>query len=439
MYWLREAKKYAENDQQRLVLEKLIAFNETGDLKLFNEYCIAWVKDLDSRVDFVNGFTETYSDPLGITGTWESMVNFKDLQATKRAQLISDNAQWFEDHSTTDPKYKKEEVKGVSAKVITAAMLAGDCYPATPIGINLPNANWIRKNYGSKSVTIDNLMHAYNEAAKGNGFNEEFMIDDDIRSLYTEYGALCGDLHTDLHECVGHGSGKLMPGVTKDALKEHASTIEEARADLFGLYYLADPKLVELGLLPNAEAYKAGYYQQMMNGAMTQLVRIEPGKDIEEAHMRNRQLIANWVLAHANPEKPEVAIVEIAKQVGNINHDGPCEVKHFLQIRDYQGLRRLYGELLAEIQRITSEGDYAAAKEMVETYAVKVNPELHQEVLERYKKLNLAPYKGFVNPVYQVTRNDAGEITDVQLDFTEGYIDQHLRYSRDYSPLPSVN
>ena len=439
VYWLREAKKYAENDQQRLVLEKLIAFNETGDLKLFNEYCIAWVKDLDSRVDFVNGFTETYSDPLGITGTWESMVNFKDLQATKRAQLISDNAQWFEDHSTTDPKYKKEEVKGVSAKVITAAMLAGDCYPATPIGINLPNANWIRKNYGSKSVTIDNLMHAYNEAAKGNGFNEEFMIDDDIRSLYTEYGALCGDLHTDLHECVGHGSGKLMPGVTKDALKEHASTIEEARADLFGLYYLADPKLVELGLLPNAEAYKAGYYQQMMNGAMTQLVRIEPGKDIEEAHMRNRQLIANWVLAHANPEKPEVAIVEIAKQVGNINHDGPCEVKHFLQIRDYQGLRRLYGELLAEIQRITSEGDYAAAKEMVETYAVKVNPELHQEVLERYKKLNLAPYKGFVNPVYQVTRNDAGEITDVQLDFTEGYIDQHLRYSRDYSPLPSVN
>ena len=293
VYWLKEALQYAENDQQREVLNKLIAFNETGDLKLFNEYCIAWVKDLDSRVDFVNGFTETYSDPLGITGTWESMVNFKDLAATKRTQLISDNAQWFEDHSTTDPKYKKEEVKGVTAKVITAAILAGDCYPATPIGINLPNANWIRKEYGSKSVTIDNLMHAYNEAAKGNGFNEEFMIDDEIRAIYEQYGAMCGDLHTDLHECVGHGSGKLMPGVTKDALKEHASTIEEARADLFGLYYLADPKLVELGLLPNMEAYKAGYYQQMMNGLMTQLVRIEPGKDIEEAHMRNRQLIAN--------------------------------------------------------------------------------------------------------------------------------------------------
>lgn len=423
VYWLKEAQKYAENDQQREVLNKLIAFNETGDLKLFNEYCIAWVKDLDSRVDFVNGFTETYSDPLGITGTWESMVNFKDLAATKRTQLISENAQWFEDHSTTDPKYKKEEVKGVTAKVITAAILAGDCYPATPIGINLPNANWIRKEYGSKSVTIDNLMHAYNEAAKGNGFNEEFMIDDEIRDIYEKYGAICGDLHTDLHECVGHGSGKLMPGVTKDALKEHASTIEEARADLFGLYYLADPKLVELGLLPNMEAYKAGYYQQMMNGLMTQLVRIEPGKDIEEAHMRNRQLIANWCYAHANGE------MEI------IERDG----KHYLQINDYEGVRRLYGELLAEIQRITSEGDYAAAKEMVETYAVKVNQDLHKEILERYQKLNLAPYKGFVNPIYQVERNEAGEITDVKLDFTEGYIEQHLRYSKDYSPLPSVN
>ncbi len=423
VYWLKEALNYAENDQQREVIEKMIAFNETGDLRLFNEYCIAWVKDLDSRVDYVNGFTETYSDPLGITGTWESMVNFKDLAATKRTQAISDNAQWFEDHSTTDPKYKKEEVKGVTAKVITAAILAGDCYPATPIGINLPNANWIRKEYGSKSVTIDNLMHAYNEAAKGNGFNEEFMIDDEIRAIYEQYGALCGDLHTDLHECVGHGSGKLMPGVSKDALKEHASTIEEARADLFGLYYLADPKLVELGLLPNMEAYKAGYYQQMMNGAMTQLVRIEPGKDIEEAHMRNRQLIANWVLEHANGE------VEI------IERDG----KHYLRINDYEGVRRLYGELLAEIQRITSEGDYAAAKEMVETYAVKVNPELHAEILARYEKLNLAPYKGFVNPVYHVERNGEGEITNVTLDFTEGYIDQHLRYSRDYSPLPDVN
>lgn len=426
VYWLKEALKYAENDQQREVIEKMIAFNETGDLKLFNEYCIAWVKDLDSRVDFVNGFTETYSDPLGITGTWESMVNFKDLAATKRTQLISDNAQWFEDHSTTDPKYKKEEVKGVTAKVITAAILAGDCYPATPIGINLPNANWIRKEYGSKSVTIDNLMHAYNEAAKGNGFNEEFMIDDEIRAIYEKYGAMCGDLHTDLHECVGHGSGKLMPGVTKDALKEHASTIEEARADLFGLYYLADPKLVELGLLPNMEAYKAGFYQQMMNGLMTQLVRIEPGKDIEEAHMRNRQLIANWCYAHVTPENPEMEIIE---------RDG----KHYLQINDYEGIRRLYGELLAEIQRITSEGDYAAAKEMVETYAVKVNQDLHKEILERYQKLNLAPYKGFVNPVYRVERNAEGEISNVTLDFTEGYIEQHLRYSRDYSPLPSVN
>ena len=426
VYWLKEAQKYVENDQQRAVLEKLIAYNETGDLQLFNEYCIAWVKDLESRVDFVNGFTETYTDPLGITGTWESMVNFKDLTATKRAQSISENAQWFEDHSTTDPKYKKEEVKGVSAKVITAAILAGDCYPATPIGINLPNANWIRKEYGSKSVTIDNLMHAYNEAAKGNGFNEEFMIDDEIREIYLKYGALCGDLHTDLHECVGHGSGKLMPGVSKDALKEHASTIEEARADLFGLYYLADPKLVELGLLPNEEAFKAGYYQQMMNGAMTQLVRIEPGKDVEEAHMRNRQLIANWVLAHVTPENPEVEIIE---------KDG----KHYLRVNDYQGLRRLYGELLAEIQRITSEGDYPAAKEMVEKYAVKVNQDLHKEILARYQKLNLAPYKGFVNPVYTAVRDAEGNITDVTIDFTEGYVEQHLRYSRDYSPLPDVN
>ena len=421
--WLNEALQYAENEEQRTVIKYLIEFNETGNLQAFNDYCIAWVKDLESRVDFVNGFTETYSDPLGITGTWESMVNFKDLAATKRTQLISDNAQWFEDHSTTDPKYKKEEVKGVTAKVITAAILAGDCYPATPIGINLPNANWIRKEYGSKSVTIDNLMHAYNEAAKGNGFNEEFMIDDEIRAIYEKYGAMCGDLHTDLHECVGHGSGKLMPGVTKDALKEHASTIEEARADLFGLYYLADDKLVELGLLPNKEAYKAGYYQQMMNGLMTQLVRIEPGKDIEEAHMRNRQLIANWCYQHANGE------MEI------IERDG----KHYLQINDYEGVRRLYGELLAEIQRITSEGDYAAAKEMVETYAVKVNQDLHKEILERYQKLNLAPYKGFVNPVYNLVRNKNGEVTDVTIDFTEGYIEQHLRYSKEYSPLPDVN
>lgn len=427
-YWLEKALTVAENDQQAQVIRHLIDFNRTGDLKTFNAYCIAWVQDLASRVDFVNGFTETYTDPLGITGTWESLVNFKDMEATKRAQLISSNAQWFEDHSTTDSLYKKEEVKGVSAKVITAAILAGDCYPATPIGINLPNANWIRKEYGSKSVTIDNLMHAYNEAAKGSGFNEEFMIDTYTRELYNQYGAQCGDLHTDLHECVGHGSGKLMPGVSKDALKEHASTIEEARADLFGLYYLADPKLVELGLLPNMEAYKAGYYQQMMNGLMTQLVRILPGDDIEESHMRNRQLIANWVYQHA--ENKEVELVVLPRE---------GEKKTYLRINDYEGVRRLFGELLREIQRITSEGDYEAAKQMVETYAVKVNAELHEEVLARYAKLNLSPYKGFVNPVYTAVFDVNGNITDVKIDFTEGYIEQHLRYSRDYSLLPDIN
>lgn len=423
VYYLQKALPFAENDQQRQVIEKLIEFNQTGDLQAFNEYCIAWVRDLDSRVDFVNGFTETYTDPLGITGTWESLVNFKDMEATKRTAIISENAQWFEDNSPTDPRFKKEEVKGVSAKVITAVILAGDCYPATPIGINLPNANWIRKEYGSKSVTIDNLMHAYNEAAKGNGFNEEFMVSNEIREAYNQYGAMCGDLHTDLHECVGHGSGKLLPGVSKDALKEHASTIEEARADLFGLYYMADPKLVELGLLPNEHAYESYYYQQMMNGLMTQLVRIEPGKDIEEAHMRNRQLIAMWVYKHAN------GAVEIIEREG----------KHYLQINDFAEVRRLYGELLKEIQRITSEGDYAAAKAMVEDYAVKVEPTLHNEILARYAKLNLAPYKGFVNPVYTPVFDAEGNITDVTLDYTEGYVEQHLRYSRDYSWLPDVN
>ena len=420
---LEKALQFAENDAQRLVIEKMIEFNKTGDLKAFNEYCIAWVKDLDSRVDYVNGFTETYADPLGITGTWESLVNFKDMRATHRCQTISDNAQWFEDNSPTDKKYKKEEVKGVSAKVITAAILAGDCYPATPIGINLPNANWIRKDYGSKSVTIDNITHAYNEAAKGNGFNEEFMIDAATIAMYEKAGA-CGDLHTDLHECVGHGSGKLMPGVSKDALKEHASTIEEARADLLGLYYMADPKLVELGLLENEDTYKGFFYQQMMNGLMTQLVRIEPGKDIEESHMRNRQLIALWVFKNA--KNNEVEMIE-------------REGKHYLQINDYEGIRRLYGELLREVQRITSEGDYPAAKAMVEEYAVKVDQDLHKEILERYEKLNLAPYKGFVNPVYTAHYDAEGNIVDVTLDYTEGYIEQHLRYSRDYSFLPDVN
>jgi dipeptidyl-peptidase-3 len=423
VYHLEKALEFAENDQQRLVIEKMIEFNKTGDLQAFNEYCIAWVKDLDSRVDFVNGFTETYADPLGITGTWESLVNFKDMRATHRCQTISDNAQWFEDNSPTDKKYKKEEVKGVSAKVITAAILAGDCYPATPIGINLPNANWIRKDYGSKSVTIDNITHAYNEAAKGNGFNEEFMIDAETIAMYEKAGA-CGDLHTDLHECVGHGSGKLMPGVSKDALKEHASTIEETRADLLGLYYMADEKLVELGLLPDTNAYKGFFYQQMMNGLMTQLVRIEPGKDIEESHMRNRQLIAQWVYKHATNGE-----VEIVEKNG----------KHYLQINDYPGVRRLYGELLREVQRITSEGDYPAAKAMVEEYAVKVDQDLHKEILERYEKLNLAPYKGFVNPVYTAHYDAEGNIVDVTIDYTEGYIEQHLRYSRDYSFLPDIN
>ena len=420
---LEKALQFAENDAQRLVIEKMIEFNKTGDLKAFNEYCIAWVKDLDSRVDYVNGFTETYADPLGITGTWESLVNFKDMRATHRCQTISDNAQWFEDNSPTDKKYKKEEVKGVSAKVITAAILAGDCYPATPIGINLPNANWIRKDYGSKSVTIDNITHAYNEAAKGNGFNEEFMIDAATIAMYEKAGA-CGDLHTDLHECVGHGSGKLMPGVSKDALKEHASTIEEARADLLGLYYMADPKLVELGLLEDEDTYKGFFYQQMMNGLMTQLVRIEPGKDIEESHMRNRQLIALWVFKNAKNNEVEM-----------IERDG----KHYLQINDYEGIRRLYGELLREVQRITSEGDYPAAKAMVEEYAVKVDQDLHKEILERYEKLNLAPYKGFVNPVYTAHYDAEGNITNVTIDYTEGYIEQHLRYSRDYSFLPDIN
>ncbi len=425
VFYLEKALPFAETSEQRKVIERMIAFNRTGDLDIFNQYCIAWVNDVNSQVDFVNGFTETYCDPLGITGTWESLVNFKDMQATRRTQIISDNAQWFENHSTTNPKYKKPEVKGVSAKVITAAILAGDCYPATPIGINLPNANWIRKEYGSKSVTIDNIVHAYNEAAKGNGFNEEFMVDANIRRLYNKYGAVCGDLHTDLHECVGHGSGLLMPGVSKDALKEHASTIEETRADLFALYFLGDHKLVELGLLPNDEAYKACYYQQMMNGLMTQLVRIEPGKDIEEAHMRNRQLIAAWVFDHC--QNGEMEIIQ--------RKDG----RHFLQINDYEGVRRVIGDMLALIQQVTSEGDYDTAKQLVEQYAVKVNPELHQEILARYTKLHLAPYKGFVNPVYTAQMDEKGRIVNVTVDYTEGYIDQHLRYSRDYSNLPDIN
>lgn len=423
---LEKALPYAETEEQKVVLEKLISFNKTGDLRTFNEYAIAWVKDLQSRVDFVNGFTEVYGDPLGITGAWESLVNYKDLAATERTIKMSENAQWFEDNSPTDPKYKKAECKGVTAKVITAAILAGDCYPATPIGINLPNANWIRKSYGSKSVTIQNLMEAYNEAALGNGFNEEFMLSDKELDYSRRYSALTGDVQVDLHECLGHGSGQLMPGVTKDNLREHGSTLEEARADLFSLYYIADPKLVELGILPDNEVYKAEYYEQMMNGAMTQLVRVEPGKNLEEAHMRNRALIANWVLAHTNADKPEAEIIV---------RDG----KHYLQINDYEGLRALYGQLLAIVQEVVSTGDYAHARQLVEDYAVRVDPDLHQEMLARYKPLNIPPYKGFVNPVYTPVMDKEGNITDVTIDYSEGYVEQHLRYSRDYSELPDIN
>ena len=423
---LEKALPYAETEEQRIVIQKLIDYNRTGDLQTFNEYAIAWVKDLQSQVDFINGFTEVYGDPLGITGAWESMVNYKDLAATERTVKMSDNAQWFEDNSPTDPRYKKAEVKGVTAKVITAAILAGDCYPATPIGINLPNANWIRKSYGSKSVTIQNLTEAYNEAALGNGLFEEFMLSEKELDYAKRYSALTGDVQIDLHECLGHGSGQLLPGVTKDNLREHGSTIEEARADLFSLYYIADPKLVELGILPDNEAYKAEYYEQMMNGALTQLVRIEPGKNLEEAHMRNRALIANWVLAHANPEKPEAAIIV---------RDG----KHYMQINDYEGLRKLFGQLLAIVQEIVSTGDYERGKQLVEDYAIRVNPEIHQELLERYKPLNIPPYKGFVNPVYTLVTDKDGNITDVHIDYTEGYEEQHLRYSRDYSVLPDIN
>ncbi|MCQ2334740.1 MAG: dipeptidyl peptidase 3 [Paludibacteraceae bacterium] len=423
---LQKALPYAETEEQRLVLEKLIAFNQTGDLQTFNEYAIAWVKDLNSRVDFVNGFTEVYGDPLGITGAWESMVNFKNLAATERTEKMSSNAQWFEDNSPTDKKYKKAECKGVSAKVITAVILAGDCYPATPIGINLPNANWIRKAYGSKSVTIQNLTEAYNQASLGNGFNEEFMYSDAEREYAKKYGAFTGDVHVDLHECLGHGSGQLMPGVSKDNLKEHGSTIEEARADLFSLYYMADAKLVELGIMPDAEAYKAQYYSQMLNGALTQLVRVEFGKNIEEAHMRNRALIANWVLAHVHADHPEVEIIV---------ENG----KHYLRVNDYEGLRQLFGQLLAIIQETVSTGDYDKACELVESYAVHVDPVIHAELLARYQPLNIPPYKGFVNPIYIPHFDADGRITDVTLDYTEGYIEQHLRYSRDYSVLPNIN
>ena len=425
VYWLKKAEGVAETPEQKAVIAKLMEFYETGDLKTFDEYAILWVKDLNSRIDFVNGFTESYGDPLGMKASWESLVNFKDLEATQRTELISGNVQWFEDHSPVDGQFKKEKVKGVSAKVITAAILAGDLYPATAIGINLPNANWIRSHHGSKSVTIGNITDAYNKAAHGNGFNEEFVYSDAELQLIDKYADVTDELHTDLHECLGHGSGKLLPGVDPDALKAYGSTIEEARADLFGLYYVADPKLVELGLTPSADAYKAQYYTYLMNGLMTQLVRIEPGNNVEEAHMRNRQLIARWVYEKGAAEK----VVELVKKDG----------KTYVVINDYEKVRDLFGRLLAEIQRIKSTGDYAGAHDLVEAYAVKVDPALHAEVLERYKKLNLAPYKGFVNPKYEVVTDADGTITDVTVTYDEGYAEQMLRYSKDYSTLPSVN
>ena len=422
---LEKAIPFAENKTQKETIETLIDYYRTGDLRTFDAYSILWVEDTASEVDFVNGFIETYGDPLGRKASWESTVNFINKEATKRTKTISDNAQWFEDHSPVDPRFKKEQVKGVSAKVITVTMLGGDCYPSTPIGINLPNADWIRRDHGSKSVTIENITEAYDKAAQGNGFKEEFVWSDEERQLIKRYGFITDNLHTDLHECLGHGSGKLLAGTDPDALKAYSSTIEEARADLFGLYYLADPKMVELGLVPDQEAYKAEYYKYMMNGLMTQLVRIAKGKDVEEAHMRNRQLIARWTYEHGQADK----VVEIVRREG----------KSYVVINDYRRLRELFAQLLAEIQRIKSEGDFETAKQLVENYGVKIDPRLHEEILERYKKLNLAPYKGFVNPVMRLEKNAQGEITDVTLDYTEGYAAQMLRYSRDYSYLNSYN
>lgn len=425
IYWLEKACGVAENDKQKAVIEKMIQFYKDGDLKTFDDYAILWVKDLDSRVDFVNGFTESYGDPLGMKASWESIVNFKDLVSTKRTETISANAQWFEDHSPVDARFKKEEVKGVSAKVITAAIIAGDLYPATAIGINLPNSNWIRSVHGSKSVTIGNFTDAYNKAAHGNGFSDEFVYSEVEKAWLEKYGDLTGDLHTDLHECLGHGSGQLLPGVDPDALRAYGSTIEEARADLFGLYYLPDAKMQELGLTPDADAYKAEYYSYMMNGLMTQLVRIELGNQVEEAHMRNRQLIAKWAFEQGADEK----VVELVQKEG----------KTFVKVNDYEKLRDLFGQLLREIQRIKSEGDFEAARQLVEKYAVKIDPELHKEVLVRYEKLHLAPYKGFVNPVYTAETDAEGRITNVTVSYDEGYAEQMLRYSKDYANLPFRN
>lgn len=416
---LSQAIPYAENERQQSVIRKLIEFYETGNLAVFDAYTILWVEETEGEVDFTNGFTEVYGDPLGLKASWEGYVNYTDHQATRRAQALSRNAQWFEDHSPVDARFKKPLCRGVSAKVINAAILGGDLYPSSAIGINLPNSNWVRAEHGSKSVTIANLTHAYDEAARGNGFRNEFADSTQTVSLMDRYGSVCDDLHTDLHECLGHGSGRLLPGVDPDALKAYGSTIEEARADLFGLYYLADEKLVELGLTPCQEAYKAQYYSYMMNGLLTQMVRIQPGHQIEEAHMRNRALIARWTLEHY----PQA--VRLSEQDG----------KHYVEILDYPLLRTAFGTLLAEIQRIKSEGDLQAARQMVERYGVQIDATLHQEVLERYSKLNLAPYKGFINPRYTPIYDQEGHITDVHIDYLETYDEQMLRYSKQYNTL----
>ena len=422
---LKKARPYAEDEKQKEVIDLLISYYETGDLETFDKYSIAWVENTEPLVDFVNGFTECYGDPLGLKCSWESIVNFKDLEATKRTELLSKNAQWFEDHSPVAPEFKKEKVKGITAKVIKAAILGGDLYPSTAIGINLPNSDWVRAEHGSKSVTIGNLTDAYNKAAKGSGMLQEFAYGQEEIDLVEKYGDLTDDLHTDLHECLGHGSGKLLENVDGDALKAYGSTIEEARADLFALYYLADPKLVELGLVPDADAYKASYIAQMQNGLLTQLVRINLGNNIEEAHMRNRALIARWAYENGKAEN----VMELVKRDG----------KTYVKINDYQKLRELFGKLLAEIQRVKSTGDFKGAQALVETYGVKIDPTLHKEILDRYAKLNIAPYKGFINPVYTAVRDEQGNIIDVTISYTEGYAEQMLRYSKEYGVLPLVN
>lgn len=426
---LEAAEPFAENEQQAGVIRRLIEYYRTGDLRTFDKYSIQWLKDTESLVDFVNGFTETYGDPLGMKASWESIVNFKDIAATERAHQLAVNAQWFENHSPVDSRFKKKEVKGISAKVITAAILAGDLYPSTAIGINLPNSDWVRRDFGSKSVTISNLTSAYAKAAHGSGMDKEFIIDEPTRQLILKYGDRCDDLHTDLHECLGHGSGQLLPGTDPDSLKSYGSTIEEARADLFALYYLADPKLVELGLTPNMDAHKASYYSYIQNGALTQLVRIKPGNTIEEAHMRNRALIAHWVLEQAKSQKTAKPCVELVKQKG----------KTFVRVNDYAEMRHLFGTLLAEIQSIKSEGDYEGARKLVETYGVQVDAKVHKEILDRYARLKLSPYKGFINPVYKAVRDTQGKITDVTISYDEAFDAQNLRYSRDYHFLPLVN